>query len=53
MEYLDLYDENKNLTGEKILRNKDMKLQIGKYIKIVIVFIKNGEDRFLFLYKIL
>ena len=47
MEYLDLYDENQNLIGEKILRNKDMKPKIGKYIKIVIVFIKNDEDKFL------
>ena len=47
MEYLDLYDENENLIGEKVLRSKDMKLEIGKYIKIVIVFIKNNEDKFL------
>ena len=39
MEYLDLYDENKNLTVEKILRSKDMKIELGKYINIVIVFI--------------
>ena len=36
MEYLDLYDSNGNLTGEKVLRSKDMKPQHGKYIKIVI-----------------
>ena len=47
MEYLDLYDENKNLTGEKILRSKDMKIEPGKYINIVIVFIKNSENKFL------
>ena len=47
MEYLDLYDENGNLTGEKILRTKDMKKEDGKYIKIVIVFIKNNENKFL------
>jgi len=47
MEYLDLYDENQNLIGEKILRSKDMKPEIGKYIKIVIVFIKNNENKFL------
>ena len=47
MEYLDLYDDNGNLIGEKILRSKDMKPEIGKYIKIVIVFIKNDEDKFL------
>ena len=47
MEYLDLYDENKNLTGEKILRSKDMKIEPGKYINIVIVFIENSESKFL------
>ena len=47
MEYLDLYDENQNLIGEKILRAKGMKLESGKFIKIVIVFIKNDEDKFL------
>lgn len=47
MEYLDLYDENKKLIGEKILRSKDMKPQKGKYICIVIVFIQNSEGKFL------
>ncbi|MBE6139757.1 MAG: NUDIX domain-containing protein [Firmicutes bacterium] len=47
MEYLDLYDENQNLIGEKVLRSKDMKPEDGKYIKIVIVFIQNSEGKFL------
>ena len=47
MEYLDLYDENRNLTGESILRSKDMKIEDGKYIYIVIVFIQNREGKFL------
>ena len=47
MEYLDLYDENGLLTGETILRSKDMKLETGKYVKIVIVFIQNSEGKFL------
>ena len=47
MEYLDLYDENKKLIGEKILRSKDMKIDDGKYIYIVIVFIQNSEGKFL------
>ena len=47
MEYLDLYDENQNLIGEKVLRTKKMELEDGKYIKIVIVFIKNDENKFL------
>lgn len=47
MEFLDLYDENKNLTGEKVLRSKDMKPLEGRYINIVIVFIENSEGKFL------
>lgn len=47
MEYLDLYDERGISIGEKILRRKEMKIDDGKYIKIVIVFIKNDEDKFL------
>lgn len=47
MEYLDLYDENRNFTGEKVLRSKDMKPEEGKYINIVIVFIENSEGKFL------
>jgi len=48
MEYLDLYDENKKLTGKKILRNKNgYNLEKGNYINIVIIFIKNDENKFL------
>lgn len=47
MEYLDLYDKNGNLTGERVLRCKDMKPETGKYIKVVIVFIQNNEGKFL------
>lgn len=47
MEYLDLYDENGILTGETVLRSKDMKPEIGKYIKVVVVFIQNSEGKFL------
>ena len=47
MEYLDLYDENRIFTGEKVLRSKDMKPEEGKYINIVIVFIENSKGEFL------
>lgn len=47
MEYLDLYDENKILTGEKILRSKNMEIPEGKYVNIVIIFIENSEGKFL------
>ena len=45
MEYLDLYDENKKLTGEKILRG--IKPKQGNYINIVIVFIENSKGKYL------
>ena len=49
MEYLDLYDVNKNLTGEKIVRGKG-KPQVpeNNYINIVIIFMQNSEGKFLF-----
>lgn len=49
MEYLDLYDENKKLTGEKIIRSKGKpQLPKNKYINIVIIFIQNNKGEFLF-----
>lgn len=49
MEYLDLYDKDKKLTGERIIRGKG-KPQVpeGNYINIVIIFIENSERKFLF-----
>ena len=49
MEYLDLYDVNKKLTGEKIVRGKG-KPQVpeNNYINIVIIFMQNSEGKFLF-----
>ena len=46
MEYLDLYDENRTPIGQKIIRGVD-KVEEGKYINIVIVFIENSEGKFL------
>lgn len=46
MEYLDLYDENRNFTGNKILRGSG-KPEKGNYINLVIIFIKNNENKFL------
>lgn len=48
MEYLDLYDVNKNLTHERIIRQKG-KPQVpeGRYINIVIIFIQNSKNEFL------
>lgn len=45
MEYRDLYDENKNLTGEKILKGDDVPK--GRYYITVAVFIENSNNEFL------
>jgi len=45
MEYRDLYDINRNLTGEKIL--KDEPIPESKYIMMVVIFIKNNKNEFL------
>lgn len=48
-ELLDLYDENKNLTGEVVKRekNKDIDIPDGRFINIVIIFIENSRGEFL------
>ena len=50
VEYTDLYDDNKNLTGEKIFREKGTKLEVpkGKYTIVVLAFIENSKGEFLF-----
>ena len=45
MEYRDLYDENKNLTGEKININDE--IPKGKYINNVVIFIENDRGELL------
>ena len=49
-EYTDLYDENKNLTGEKLFREKGTKLIVpkGRYSVVVLAFIENSKGEFLF-----
>lgn len=48
-EYVDLYDENKNLTGEKIFRKKGEKADtpIGKFTIVVLAFIRNSKGEYL------
>ena len=48
-EYIDLYDNNKKLTGEKIFREKGKKANVptGKYSVVVIAFIKNHNNKYL------
>ena len=45
MERRDLYDENRNLTGETILKEEETPK--GKYIVVVLVFIQNSKGEFL------
>jgi len=45
MERRDLYDENRKLTGNTILKGE--KIPEGEYIVVVLVFIQNSEGKFL------
>lgn len=45
MEYRDLYDKNRVLTGEKISKNE--KIPENKFILMVVIFIQNNENEFL------
>ena len=45
IERRDLYDENRNLTGETIYKGEE--IPEGKYINVVLVFIQNSEGKFL------
>ena len=45
MEKRDLYDANRNFTGETILKGEE--IPEGKYIVVVLVFIQNSEGKFL------
>ena len=47
MEYLNLYDENKKFTNEKLLRNDNINPPLDRYINVVIVFIENSKGEFL------
>ena len=45
LEKRDLYDKDRNLTGETIYKGE--KIPDGKYINVVLVFIQNSEGKFL------
>lgn len=45
VEYRDLYDKNRKLTGKKI--KKDDPIPKGKYINVVMVFIRNSTGHYL------
>lgn len=45
MEKRDLYDSERNITGETILKGE--KIPPNRYIIVVLVFIQNSEGKFL------
>lgn len=45
MEKRDLYDSNRNLTGETIYKGEQT--PDGKFIVVVLIFIQNSEGKFL------
>lgn len=47
MEYLQVFDDNKNMLDEKIERDKKLLLKNGKRFMIIVVFIENNEKKFL------
>lgn len=45
MEKRDLYDKNRNLTGETIFKGEE--IPDGRYIVVVLAYIQNSEGKFL------
>ena len=47
MEYLQLFDENKNMLKETIARDNKLNVKNGNYFMIVLLFIENDKHEFL------
>lgn len=47
MEYLQVFDENKNILNEKIARSDKFNIEKGKYFMIVLLIIENDKHKFL------
>lgn len=47
MEYLQLFDDDKNMLQEKIARSEEKNVSLGRYFMIVLVFIENDKHEFL------
>ena len=45
MEYRDLYDKDRNLTGKTIAKGEE--IPNGYYIRVVVCFMENSEGKFL------
>lgn len=47
MEYLQIFDENKNMLNEKVERSLKKSLTGNKYFMVILLFIENSEGKFL------
>lgn len=47
MEYLQVFDNKRNMLDEKIPRPNKFDLPEGKYFMVIVVFIENSENKFL------
>lgn len=47
MEYMDLYDQNKKLTGEFIERSNRHDIPEGRFVNIILIIIENSKNEFL------
>ena len=50
MEYLQIFDKNKNILNEKIDRRFKRTLKNGKHYMVTLIFIKNKDNKFLVQY---
>jgi ADP-ribose pyrophosphatase YjhB (NUDIX family) len=47
MEYLQLFDNKRNMLNEKIARSEKYNVTTGKYFMVTLIFIENNEHKFL------
>lgn len=47
MEYLQVFDKNKNILNEKVERKNKNNLPEGKYYMVILIFIENRDGKFL------
>ena len=47
MEYLQVFDKDRNMLNEKVLRSEKLNLPKNKYFMVIVIFIENSENKFL------
>ena len=47
MELLQLFDENKKMVDEYVVRQKPIELPDNKFIKVILLFIQNDDGKYL------